>query len=84
MKFLFIGDGKPRDREGVLLFYNRMKDIEKREPRWGLKLLVRKEDNIPVGQAGLAPQTINSVEEFEIGCWIAVPFWVKVMRQKRP
>ncbi|MFJ7980897.1 GNAT family N-acetyltransferase [Lysinibacillus xylanilyticus] len=41
----------------------------------GLLLLVRKEDNVLIGHAGLVQQVIENEEEVEIGYWIARDYW---------
>jgi RimJ/RimL family protein N-acetyltransferase len=50
----YIGNGKPRDREGTLRFYNRIQETYQSDARLGLKLLIRKEDRTPIGHAGLS------------------------------
>ena len=46
---------------------------------YGLKVIVRKEDGVLVGHAGIVPQTINGRQEYEIGYWIAREYWGKGM-----
>jgi RimJ/RimL family protein N-acetyltransferase len=41
----------------------------------GLMLAVRKEDNIPIGHAGLVSQLIEEKQETEVGYWIAKEYW---------
>ncbi|KHE66894.1 GNAT family N-acetyltransferase [Halobacillus sp. BBL2006] len=66
----FIGDGEPKDRDGGKDFLNWIYHTYKVDDDLGLKVLVRKEDNTPVGHAGLVPQNIGEKQEIEIGYWI--------------
>lgn len=71
----FIGNGKTRGREGALEFLYWVYRSYRENPELGLRLLVRTEDNVPIGHAGLVKQTIEGAEELEIGYWIARDHW---------
>ena len=71
----FIGNGQTRDRNGAKKFLERIYTTYEGGPDRGLMVLMRKDDNIPIGHAGLVPQTIDGVEEMEIGYWIAREHW---------
>lgn len=71
----FIGNGKTRDRDRALEFLYWIYKSYEKEPDFGLRLLVRKEDGQRVGHAGLVPQTVENKEELEIGYWVAREFW---------
>ncbi|MEW9502794.1 GNAT family N-acetyltransferase [Jeotgalibacillus marinus] len=71
----FIGNGQIRDRNGAKIFLDRIYTTYESGSDRGLMVLVRKYDNIPIGHAGLVPQTIDGVEEMEIGYWIARKHW---------
>jgi RimJ/RimL family protein N-acetyltransferase len=71
----FIGNGKTRSREESMEFLYWIYRSYRENPELGLRVLVRKEDNVPVGHAGLVKQTIAGIEELEIGYWIARDFW---------
>ncbi|MBT2217662.1 GNAT family N-acetyltransferase [Virgibacillus dakarensis] len=71
----YIGNGQTRDREGVKQFLDWIYRTYESDANLGLKVLVRKEDNVRIGHAGLVPQTVDGKEEIEIGYWIARDFW---------
>ncbi len=71
----YIGNGNTRNTEEALAFLERIQSHYKQNEEFGLKLLVRKEDGIPIGHAGIIPQQIDGKEELEIGYWIAKEFW---------
>ncbi|MDN7245358.1 GNAT family N-acetyltransferase [Planococcus shenhongbingii] len=71
----FIGNGQTRNREGATEFLYWIYRSYKENPELGLRMLIRKEDNIPIGHAGLVKQTIEGIEELEIGYWIAKDYW---------
>ncbi|EIT87110.1 acetyltransferase [Fictibacillus macauensis ZFHKF-1] len=73
----YIGDGHPRDRIGAKKFLDWIYQTYNRSTHLGLMVLVRKEDGVSVGHAGIVPQIIHGVEEFEIGYWIAKEYWGK-------
>ena len=71
----FIGGGKTRDsREGreFLAWIYRTYEMGENS---GLQVLVRREDNRPIGHAGLVPQKVEGNDEVEIGYWISKEFW---------
>lgn len=71
----YIGNGKTRNIEESHAFLGRIQSHYEKNEEFGLKLLIRKEDGIPVGHAGLIPQLIDEMDELEIGYWIAREFW---------
>ncbi|MRG85935.1 GNAT family N-acetyltransferase [Salinibacillus xinjiangensis] len=73
----FIGNGKTKDKSGGEDFLNWIYNTYKVGEHFGLMVLVHKEDHIPIGHAGLVPQTINGKDEIEIGYWIAREYWGK-------
>lgn len=73
----YIGNGKPRTKEGARLFFNWNLSHMKEEQPLGLQLLVEKASGEPIGHAGLVPQDIDDVTELEVGYWIAPAYWGK-------
>ena len=71
----FIGNGQTRDRNGAKKFLDWIYSTYEFGSDLGLMVLVKKDDNVPIGHAGLVPQTIDGIEEIEIGYWIARDFW---------
>jgi RimJ/RimL family protein N-acetyltransferase len=71
----FIGTGKVRDEKESRDFLSWIYKTYEAGDNLGLQVLVRKEDNGPVGHAGLVPQKIDGVNELEIGYWIARSHW---------
>lgn len=71
----FIGNGQIRNRNEANNFLNWIYHTYEISSDLGLRLLIRKEDNIPIGHAGLVPQTVDGIEEIEIGYWIARDYW---------
>lgn len=71
----FIGNGQVRSRNGALEFMYWIYRSYRENPELGLRLLIRKEDGAPVGHAGLVKQTIEGIDELEIGYWIAKEYW---------
>ncbi|KGP91797.1 acetyltransferase [Pontibacillus chungwhensis BH030062] len=74
---MYIGEGKTRDDKGVHRFMRKILDTYDQNPSLGLKIIIRKEDEVKIGHAGIVPQTIEGTEEWEIGYWIARPYWGK-------
>ncbi|RPF52055.1 ribosomal-protein-alanine N-acetyltransferase [Aquisalibacillus elongatus] len=72
-----IGEGKTRDIEGTRQFLEWIYHTYRLSADLGLMVLQHKENNQPIGHAGLVPQTINGVAEIEIGYWIARKHWGK-------
>jgi RimJ/RimL family protein N-acetyltransferase len=71
----YIGDGSTRTREVAL---ERLESLIARydaQTQTGLMVLERKSDGRAIGHAGLVPQTVDGVDELEIGYWIAPEFW---------
>lgn len=71
----FIGDGNTRNRSQAYEFLYWIYRSYKEDLTTGLRLLVRQEDGKPVGHAGLVRQTVDGVEELEVGYWIAPHYW---------
>jgi RimJ/RimL family protein N-acetyltransferase len=71
----FIGSGKTRDRQGGKDFLSWIYRTYEHGEDLGLQVLIRKQDNLPVGHAGLVPQKIDGQDELEIGYWIAREYW---------
>lgn len=71
----FIGNGHTRDKSGGRSFLDWIYGTYKVCNNMGLMVLVRKEDKVPIGHAGLVPQTIDDIEEIEIGYWISREYW---------
>lgn len=71
----YIGDGKIRDFQGAEVFLEWIHSHYQLNSEYGLKLLVRKEDLVPVGHAGIVPQLVNGKTEYEVGYWIAKKYW---------
>ncbi|MGM0867341.1 MAG: GNAT family N-acetyltransferase [Bacillota bacterium] len=73
----YIGEGQSRDREETKAFLEWIYDTYNTGADMGLMVLEDKENNQTVGHAGLVPQTINGVDELEIGYWISREHWGK-------
>ncbi|MCM3225261.1 GNAT family N-acetyltransferase [Terribacillus saccharophilus] len=73
----FIGNGKPRTKEGARLFFNWNLSHMKEDHQFGLQVLVEKASGDPIGHAGLVPQDIDGVTELEVGYWIIPACWGK-------
>lgn len=71
----YIGNGDTRDPEGTQAFLEWIYSHYEMNEEYGLKVIVRKDDNVPVGHAGIVPQKVNGKDELEIGYWIARPYW---------
>ncbi|MGD6803866.1 GNAT family N-acetyltransferase [Rossellomorea aquimaris] len=71
----FIGNGSTRDDQGSKEFLAWIYRTYEAGESLGLQVLVRKEDGVPIGQAGLVPQKIEGENELEIGYWIARKYW---------
>lgn len=71
----FIGNGKPRTKEGARLFFNWNLSHMKEDQLFGLQVLVEKTSGDLIGHAGLVPQEVDGVTEIEVGYWIAPAYW---------
>ncbi|SFA94730.1 Protein N-acetyltransferase, RimJ/RimL family [Lentibacillus halodurans] len=71
----FIGDGQTKNRSEAEKFLHWIYNTYEYGSNMGLRLLIDKKDRIPIGHAGLVPQTIDGKEEIEIGYWIARKYW---------
>jgi ribosomal-protein-alanine N-acetyltransferase len=65
---------RPYGEKDIRDFINRMR-IHYRDDGCGLWLLVDRESGEPLGRVGLMRQTVNGVDEFEIGYMVHRPFW---------
>ncbi|WP_340081599.1 GNAT family N-acetyltransferase [Terribacillus sp. FSL K6-0262] len=73
----YIGNGRPRTKEGARLFFNWNLSHTKGDDRLGLQVLIEKDTGEKIGHAGLVPQEIDGVMELEVGYWIAPDHWGK-------
>lgn len=71
----YIGKGRTRNKNEALEFLYWIYRSYKENPQSGLQLLVRKEDGRRIGHAGLVVQTIEGIDELEVGYWVAKEFW---------
>jgi RimJ/RimL family protein N-acetyltransferase len=74
----WIGDGSTYSREEAETRFARVLAIESgpANERWhAFKILIRKEDGVPIGQAGLLRCEIDGAPEVEIGWWLAPSAW---------
>ncbi len=70
-----IGNGATRNRQEALEFMYWIYRSYREHPFYGLLLLTTKADGRPVGHAGLVRQTVNGIEELEVGYWLDPAFW---------
>jgi len=73
----YIGNGKVRNKEEALQFFERIIRRYKINENYGLKLLIDKTTGEKIGHAGLVPQMIEGKEYIEVGYWIDEKFWGK-------
>lgn len=73
----YIGSGETRNEEQAKQFLNWIYNCYEKNDDYGLKIIELKETNQPIGHAGLVPQTVNFIEEIEIGYWISPNYWGK-------
>jgi RimJ/RimL family protein N-acetyltransferase len=71
----YIGNGIIRDEQEAKTFLDWICSHYQMNMEYGLKVIIRKKDNVKVGHAGIVPQNINGKSELEIGYWIAKKFW---------
>ena len=71
----YIGNGQTRDEQGAKMFLDWIYSHYHMNEEYGLKVIVRKEDDVLVGHAGIVPQKVQGKDEFEIGYWIAKEYW---------
>ncbi|MBT2571058.1 GNAT family N-acetyltransferase [Planococcus sp. ISL-110] len=71
----YIGKGQTRDRSEALKFLYWIYRSYQEHSQSGLLLLIRKTDGRRIGHAGLVSQTIEEVDELEVGYWVAKEFW---------
>ncbi|WP_079479067.1 GNAT family N-acetyltransferase [Halobacillus salinus] len=71
----YIGKGQTKDEQDARDFWNWINSTYGRGPDMGLMVLENKQDLTLIGHAGLVPQTIDGVEELEVGYWISRDHW---------
>ncbi|WP_164669774.1 GNAT family N-acetyltransferase [Virgibacillus doumboii] len=71
----FIGEGQPKDESGTKKFLEWIYGTYEQGAEFGLHVIVRKDDRVPVGHAGLVPQLVDGKKELEIGYWIMRNYW---------
>ena len=74
----FIGDGTTFPRDEVEARFFRVLEIENAlgHERWdAFKIVERKSDGAPIGQAGMLRCEIDGVPDVEIGWWLAPSAW---------
>ncbi|GAA0595105.1 GNAT family N-acetyltransferase [Virgibacillus siamensis] len=71
----FIGNGKPKDESGTKHFMDWIYRTYEHGSEFGLHVMVLKDDDVPVGHAGLVPQQVEGKNEIEIGYWVNRPYW---------
>lgn len=71
----YIGKGQTRNRSEALEFLYWIYRSYQGNPYSGLLLLIRKSDGRRIGHAGLVVQTIEEMDEVEVGYWVAKEFW---------
>lgn len=71
----YIGNGVTRDQKGTQAFLEWIYSHYLMDKEYGLKVIVRKADNVPIGHAGIVPQHVNGKDELEIGYWISKDYW---------
>ena len=71
----YIGNGDTRDPKGTQAFLEWIYSHYEMNKEYGLKVIVRKDDHVPVGHAGIVPQKVNGKDELEVGYWIAREYW---------
>ncbi|MDQ0160755.1 GNAT family N-acetyltransferase [Alkalibacillus salilacus] len=73
----YIGEGNIKDKQETNRFFKWIYSTYNVGPDMGLMVLESKGDNSPIGHAGLVPQTVDGVEELEIGYWVSRDHWGK-------
>nr|WP_290369231.1 GNAT family N-acetyltransferase [Bacillus sp. CECT 9360] len=73
----YIGNEQTKDSDGAKKFLDWIYSTYEAGPDMRLMVLVRKEENMPIGHVGLVPQLIDGEEEIEIGYWIVRDYWGK-------
>ncbi len=71
----YIGNGVTRDQKGTQAFLEWIYSHYQMNEEFGLKVIVRKADNIPIGHAGIVPQQVHGKDELEVGYWISKDYW---------
>ncbi|MFC7063281.1 GNAT family N-acetyltransferase [Halobacillus seohaensis] len=71
----FIGNGQTKDKKGTRQFLNWIYNTYESGSEFGLQQIFRKDDETPVGHAGLVPQIVDGKKEIEIGYWICRQYW---------
>jgi RimJ/RimL family protein N-acetyltransferase len=69
----YIGDGRTKSREETEKMFARWLSITKGGT--GLFLAQIKETGEMIGHAGVVEQKVDGIKEWEIGYWLARPYW---------
>lgn len=70
----FIGKGITRSQKEAQKSFDEWLLPGYREGR-GLYLILHKDTQVPIGQAGIVQQSVDGKKEFEVGYWLAKKFW---------
>ena len=73
----YIGNGRVRNSEEALKFYEWIVGHYKLNENYGLKILKDKVTGENIGHAGLVPQIVEGKEFIEVGYWIDEKHWGK-------
>ncbi|WJE14264.1 GNAT family N-acetyltransferase [Halobacillus sp. ACCC02827] len=73
----YIGDGKPKDRDGTRRFLQWIMRAYAEDERNGLMIILHKDSGQRIGHAGLVPQVVEGQQEMEVGYWIWQKHWRK-------
>lgn len=71
----YIGEGNIKDIDSARNFLKWIYRTYDLGSHTGLMVLENKEEKTRIGHAGLVPQTVDGVEELEIGYWISRNHW---------
>ena len=71
----YINGGVVLDEDKARSWFERQLDRYKDERQTGFLLLIKKETNEPIGFAGLLLQTVDGIEELEVGYWLTPIHW---------
>lgn len=70
----YVRGGLPKSRQQALEFLYWIYRSYREHPSHGLLLLMRKEDGVRIGHAGLVEQCVAGHAELEVGYWLAPEF----------
>ncbi|WP_228547526.1 GNAT family N-acetyltransferase [Filobacillus milosensis] len=71
----YIGHGTVKTEDEMKAFFRWIQHTYVQHADFGLKVVCLKENDEPIGHAGLVPQTIEGVNELEVGYWIGRRYW---------